>query len=96
MRWGMFRSLLVFGIGQALTNLLYMWLALAGKKVWLLVLAPSSTGHHDRRHGTGGIRRISDVAVQREFQRHSVRAAVGPRDLIARWSPAPSPASSSR
>jgi MFS transporter, PAT family, beta-lactamase induction signal transducer AmpG len=40
-RWGVFRSLLVFGIGQALTNLLYMWLALAGKKVWLLVLATS-------------------------------------------------------
>jgi PAT family beta-lactamase induction signal transducer AmpG len=40
-RWGMFRSLLVFGIGQALTNLLYMWLALAGKKIWLLVLATS-------------------------------------------------------
>ncbi len=40
-RWGMFRSLLVFGIGQALTNLLYMWLALAGKKLWLLVLATS-------------------------------------------------------
>jgi PAT family beta-lactamase induction signal transducer AmpG len=40
-RWGTFRSLLVFGIGQALTNLLYMWLALAGKKVWLLVLATS-------------------------------------------------------
>jgi PAT family beta-lactamase induction signal transducer AmpG len=39
MRWGMFRSLLTFGIGQALTNLLYMWLALAGKKLWLLVLA---------------------------------------------------------
>ena len=38
-RWGVFRSLLVFGIGQALTNLLYTWLALAGKKVWLLVLA---------------------------------------------------------
>jgi PAT family beta-lactamase induction signal transducer AmpG len=38
-RWGTFRSLLVFGIGQALTNLLYMWLALAGKKVWLLALA---------------------------------------------------------
>jgi PAT family beta-lactamase induction signal transducer AmpG len=38
-RWGVFRSLLVFGIGQALTNLLYMWLALAGKQVWLLVLA---------------------------------------------------------
>jgi PAT family beta-lactamase induction signal transducer AmpG len=40
-RWGTFRSLLVFGIGQALTNLLYMWLALAGKKIWLLVLATS-------------------------------------------------------
>jgi MFS transporter, PAT family, beta-lactamase induction signal transducer AmpG len=39
MRWGMFRSLLTFGIGQALTNLMYMWLALAGKKVWLLALA---------------------------------------------------------
>ncbi|HEY2677083.1 MAG TPA: MFS transporter [Steroidobacteraceae bacterium] len=39
MRWGTFRSLLIFGIGQALTNLLYVWLALAGKKVWLLVLA---------------------------------------------------------
>ncbi len=40
-RWGTFRSLLVFGIGQALTNLLYMWLALAGPKIWLLVLATS-------------------------------------------------------
>jgi PAT family beta-lactamase induction signal transducer AmpG len=39
LRWGTFRSLLVFGIGQSLTNLLYMWLALAGKKVWLLALA---------------------------------------------------------
>jgi PAT family beta-lactamase induction signal transducer AmpG len=39
MRWGTFRSLLIFGIGQALTNLLYVWLALAGKKIWLLVLA---------------------------------------------------------
>lgn len=39
MRWGMFRSLLVFGVGQAFTNLLYMWLALAGKKMWLMVLA---------------------------------------------------------
>jgi PAT family beta-lactamase induction signal transducer AmpG len=39
LRWGTFRSLLVFGVGQALTNLLYMWLALAGKKVWLLALA---------------------------------------------------------
>jgi len=41
LRWGTFRSLMIFGIGQALTNLLYMWLALAGKKVWLLVLATS-------------------------------------------------------
>ncbi len=41
LRWGVFKSLLVFGIGQALTNLLYMWLALAGKKIWLLVLATS-------------------------------------------------------
>jgi MFS transporter, PAT family, beta-lactamase induction signal transducer AmpG len=39
MRWGMFRSLLVFGIGQSLTNLMYMWLALAGKKLWLMALA---------------------------------------------------------
>ncbi len=40
-RWGMFRSLLIFGIGQSLTNLLYMWLAFAGKKLWLLVLTTS-------------------------------------------------------
>lgn len=40
-RWGMFRSMLIFGMGQALTNLLYMWLAIAGKKLWLLVLATS-------------------------------------------------------
>ena len=41
MRWGMFRSLLTFGVGQALTNLLYMWLALAGKVLWLVVLSTS-------------------------------------------------------
>jgi MFS transporter, PAT family, beta-lactamase induction signal transducer AmpG len=41
LRWGLFRSLLTFGIAQALTNLLYMWLALAGKKLWLMVLATS-------------------------------------------------------
>jgi PAT family beta-lactamase induction signal transducer AmpG len=39
MRWGMFRSLLVFGIGQSLSNLLYTVLALSGKKLWLMVLA---------------------------------------------------------
>jgi PAT family beta-lactamase induction signal transducer AmpG len=41
LRWGLYRSLLSFGIAQALTNLLYMWLALAGKKFWLMVLATS-------------------------------------------------------
>jgi MFS transporter, PAT family, beta-lactamase induction signal transducer AmpG len=41
LRWGLFRSMLIFGIAQALTNLLYMWLALAGKKLWLMVLATS-------------------------------------------------------
>ncbi len=39
MRWGMFRSLLVFGIGQSLTNLMYSVLALSGKKLWLMALA---------------------------------------------------------
>jgi PAT family beta-lactamase induction signal transducer AmpG len=39
LRWGTFRSLLIFGIGQSLTNLLYAWLAIAGKKIWLLALA---------------------------------------------------------
>jgi PAT family beta-lactamase induction signal transducer AmpG len=39
MRWGMFRSLLLFGLGQAFTNLLYLWLAIAGKLMWLMVLA---------------------------------------------------------
>jgi len=39
MRWGMFRSLLIFGIGQSLSNLLYTVLALSGKKVWLMALA---------------------------------------------------------
>jgi PAT family beta-lactamase induction signal transducer AmpG len=41
MRWGTFKSLLIFGIGQALTNLLYTCLAMVGKKVWLLALATS-------------------------------------------------------
>lgn len=39
LRLGMFRSLLIFGIAQACTNLMYMWLALAGQKVWLMLLA---------------------------------------------------------
>ncbi len=41
LRWGLFRSLLVFGLAQALTNFLYLWLALAGKKLWLMILATS-------------------------------------------------------
>ena len=41
MRWGLYRSLLVFGVLQALTLLLFMWLALAGKHLWLLVFATS-------------------------------------------------------
>jgi MFS transporter, PAT family, beta-lactamase induction signal transducer AmpG len=39
LRLGMFRSLLIFGVCQALTNLLYMWLALVGHKFWLLIFA---------------------------------------------------------
>ncbi len=75
LRWGTFRSLLIFGIGQALTNLLYMWLALAGRKVWLLVLA-TSLDTDDRRHGSGRVRRLPGVAVLCGFQRHAVRAVV--------------------
>jgi MFS transporter, PAT family, beta-lactamase induction signal transducer AmpG len=55
-RWGMFRSLMIFGIGQALTNLLYMWLALAGRKIWLLVLATALD------NGIGGMGQAAFVA----------------------------------
>ncbi len=41
LRWGLFRSLLVFGFAQAFTNFLYLWLALAGKKLWLMIFATS-------------------------------------------------------
>jgi len=41
MRWGMFRSMLVFGILQSVSNLFFMWLALAGKKLWLMIVATS-------------------------------------------------------
>jgi PAT family beta-lactamase induction signal transducer AmpG len=41
LRWGLFRCLLIFGIAQAMTNLLYMWLALSGKLLWLMILATS-------------------------------------------------------
>jgi len=56
MRWGTFKSMLVFGIGQALTNLLYVWLALAGKKIWLLALATSLDT------GVGGMGQAAFVA----------------------------------
>jgi PAT family beta-lactamase induction signal transducer AmpG len=41
LRWGLLRSLLTLGIAQAVTLLLFLWLAYAGKKVWLLVLVTS-------------------------------------------------------
>ena len=75
MRWGMFRSLLVFGIGQALTNLLY-YVAGAVRQETVADGARHHARHRCRRHGSGGVRRVSDVAVQFELQRHSVRAAL--------------------
>ena len=75
-RWGMFRSMLIFGIGQAFTNLLYMWLALVRQET-VAAGACDQLGHGNRRHGPGGIRRLLGVPVQSEFQRHPVRAAVG-------------------
>ncbi len=41
LRWRLFRSLLIFGIAQAATILLYLWLALVGHKLWLVILATS-------------------------------------------------------
>jgi len=41
LRWGLLRSLLTLGIAQAVTLLLFTWLAYAGKKLWLLVLVTS-------------------------------------------------------
>ncbi len=38
-RFGLYRSLLAFGLLQAITNLLYAWLAAAGRDVGLMVLA---------------------------------------------------------
>jgi PAT family beta-lactamase induction signal transducer AmpG len=56
LRWGMFRSLLVLGIGQALTNLMYMWLSLAGKKFWLMLFATALDT------GVGGMGQAAFVA----------------------------------
>jgi MFS transporter, PAT family, beta-lactamase induction signal transducer AmpG len=41
LRLGMFRSLLIFGVCQALTNLMYMVLSVVGKQLWLMLLATS-------------------------------------------------------
>ncbi|HZV62480.1 MAG TPA: MFS transporter [Methylophilaceae bacterium] len=38
-RLGLFRSLMVFGILQALSNLSFMWLAAVGKNYWLMAMA---------------------------------------------------------
>jgi PAT family beta-lactamase induction signal transducer AmpG len=38
LRWGLYRCLMVFGIAQALTLLLFMVLSYAGRKVWLLAV----------------------------------------------------------
>jgi PAT family beta-lactamase induction signal transducer AmpG len=38
-RFGLYRSLLAFGVLQAVTNLLYAWLAAAGRDIGLMVLA---------------------------------------------------------
>ncbi|MBA2711867.1 MAG: MFS transporter [Tatlockia sp.] len=38
-RWSLFRALLVFGIFQAVTNLLFIALAIIGKNFWLLATA---------------------------------------------------------
>ena len=38
-RLGLFRSLLVFGILQAISNLNFMWLAAVGKNYWLMAMA---------------------------------------------------------
>jgi PAT family beta-lactamase induction signal transducer AmpG len=41
LRWGLFRSLAIFGVAQSVTLLLFVCLALAGRKVWLLALVTS-------------------------------------------------------
>ncbi|ROH84153.1 MFS transporter [Pseudomethylobacillus aquaticus] len=38
-RLGLFRSLLLFGILQAVSNLTFMWLAAVGKSYWIMALA---------------------------------------------------------
>lgn len=38
LRWGLYRSLAIFGVAQSVTLLLFVVLAFAGRKVWLLAL----------------------------------------------------------
>ncbi len=38
LRLGLYRSLAIFGVAQSVTLLLFVWLAFAGRKVWLLAL----------------------------------------------------------
>ena len=82
MRWGTFKSLLVFGIGQALTNLLYTCLALVGKKVWLLALATAL----DTGIGGMGLAAFTAFLVSlcsANYRRDAIRAVVGVRRVAA-------------
>ncbi len=83
-RLGMFlyQSCSIFGRSvRRCTNLMYMWLALAGRNC----LADGSRRHFidtgDRQHGAGGLRRLLDVAqCSGGLQRDPVRAALRVRD----------------
>jgi PAT family beta-lactamase induction signal transducer AmpG len=61
LRWGLFRSMLTFGVLQAATNLLYMALALSGKVLWLMALA---TSVDNLAGGMGGAAFIAFVMAQ--------------------------------
>ena len=82
MRWGMFRSLLVFGIGQSLTNLMYTVLALSGKKLWLMALATTLDT------GVGGMGQAACVDFScpcaTRTSAHAVRAALRHSDPSTR------------
>ena len=79
----LYRSLLLFGILQALTNLGFMALALARQE-----LSPDDRGGGGgkpvRRHGHGGLRRVADGAVRPALLGHAVRVALGARRARAR------------
>ncbi len=75
MRWGMFRSLLVLGIGQSLTNLDVLGAGVVRQEA-VADGARHHAGYRRRRHGAGRVRGISHVLVQHQLQRHPVRAAL--------------------